>query len=122
MEMMKIEDLVNDIILIVLKKVGDLSAAGINQRKFYAKIIGYDEFGIWVDLPNYEIVISEDESGNPLQPDQVTREKINASVLIMWSHIVTLVHFPNRENFDFPSPFDINIGFNTTQSDNDDSD
>ena len=38
--MMKIEDIVNDVVLIVVEKSKGLAAAGIDKDKFYAKVIG----------------------------------------------------------------------------------
>lgn len=111
-KMMKIEDIINDVVLIVVEDAKGLNTAGIDQEKFYAKVIGYDEFGLWVEHPSFEVVISEDSEGKPLPPEKVTREKFCASVQVQWRNISTLVHFPNREGFDFPSPFDLQIGFN----------
>lgn len=111
-KMMKIEDIINDVVLIVVENAEGLATAGIDQDRFYAKVIGYDEFGLWVEHPNFEVVISEDSEGKPLPPEKVTREKFCASVQIQWRNISTLVHFPYREGFDFPSPFDRSIGFN----------
>ena len=110
-KMMKIEDIVNDVVLIVVGKSEGLAAAGIDKDKFFAKVIGFDEFGLWVEHPNFEVIISEDSKGKPLPPGKVTREKFCASVQVQWQHISTLVHFPNRGGFDFPSPFDRQIGF-----------
>ena len=42
--MMKIEDIVNDIVLIVLDNYEPLKGLGINEGKIYAHITGYDEF------------------------------------------------------------------------------
>ena len=38
-------------------------------------------------------------------------QKIEASILIPWGFIVSIAHFPGAEGFDFPSPFDSEIGF-----------
>jgi len=111
-KMMKIEDIINDVVLIVVENAEGLATAGIDQDRFYAKVIGYDEFGLWVEHPSFEVVISEDSEGKPLPPEKVIREKFYASVQIQWRNISTLVHFPDREGFDFPSPFDRSIGFN----------
>jgi len=65
-KMMKIEDIVNDVVLIVVEKSKGLAAAGIDKDKFYAKVIGFDQFGLWVEHPNFEVIISEDSKGKPL--------------------------------------------------------
>jgi len=38
-------------------------------------------------------------------------QKVEASILIPWGFIVSIAHFPGSEGFDFPSPFDSEIGF-----------
>ena len=37
---------------------------------------------------------------------------IDASILIPWGYIASIVHFPGEEGFDFPDPFATNLGFN----------
>ena len=111
--MMKIENVVNDIVLVILNESGPLKDVGIARDKFYTRVVGYDEFGIWLQHPNFEVVLSEDEKGKPLPPDQVKRERLDASVHIPWRNIASLIHFPEREGFDFPSPFERRMGFRT---------
>ena len=36
---------------------------------------------------------------------------VSASILIPWGFIASIVHFPGTEGFDFPNPFDSQIGF-----------
>jgi len=103
--MMKIEDIVEDIVLIVLSEHEPLKELGISQNKLFAKVVGYDENGIWIENPDFRI------------PDHSKKNKskayktVSASILIAWAYISSIVHFPNVEGFDFPSPFDQNIGF-----------
>jgi len=111
MVMMKMEDTVNDIVLAVLHEMETMKRIGITSQDFYARIVGYDNYGIWLEHPDFEVVVSEDEHGKPLPPEQVQREQIDASVFVPWGNVATLVHFPNREGFDFPSPFRKPIGF-----------
>lgn len=111
MEIMKIEETINDVVLVVVNEEGPLKAVGIEQKVFYSRVVGYDDFGIWFEHPNFEVVMSEDEHGKPLPPDQVKREHFDASVYIPWGNVATLVHFPQREGFDFPSPFKRKFGF-----------
>ncbi len=118
--MMKIEDIVNDIVLVALTGGEELHTVGIPNDKFYAKVLGYDEFGIWFDNPNFEIVISEDETGKPLPADKVSREVITSTIHIKWHYIASIVHFPEREGFDFPDPFSRSIGFIKEKNDNKD--
>ena len=44
--MMKIEDIVNDIVLVALTGGEALHSVGIPNDKFYAKVMGFDEFFI----------------------------------------------------------------------------
>ena len=110
-DMMTIEKIINDIVLILLHETEYLREVGIGGNKLFARVLGYDEYGLWIEHPKFEIAISEDDKGKPLPPDQVRREKLNASILISWKNIASLVHFPNRKGFDFPSPFERHIGF-----------
>ena len=38
-------------------------------------------------------------------------QSVTGSLLIQWSLITSIVHFPGVEDFDFPSPFESHIGF-----------
>ena len=111
MEFMKMEETINDVVLIVLNEAEHLKTIGIEPGPFYSRIVGYDEFGVWFEHPNFEVIISEDKSGKPLPADEVRRERYDASVHIAWMNIATIVHFPKREGFDFPSPFERKFGF-----------
>lgn len=116
MEVMKMEKTINDIVLVVLNEEGPLKDIGIAGNRFYSRIVGYDDFGVWLEHPNFEVMISEDDQGKPLPPDEVKRQRFDASIHIPWRNVATLVHFPKREGFDFPSPFKRKIGFPTEES------
>ncbi|SUZ59098.1 uncharacterized protein METZ01_LOCUS11952 [marine metagenome] len=105
--MMKIEDIVNDIVLIVLDNYEPLKGLGINEGKIYAHITGYDEFGIWMKHPKFRIP-KADINSTPKKP---AYQNVTASILIPWGFIASVVHFPNVEGFDFPNPFEKHIGF-----------
>ena len=53
----------------------------------------------------------EDNSGNPLPVSQHSKEKIAANFIVTWDNVNTLMHYPNRDGFDFPSEFEKHIGF-----------
>ncbi|MBT3217314.1 MAG: hypothetical protein HOD97_03580 [Candidatus Marinimicrobia bacterium] len=101
--MMKLENIIDDVVLLVLDNHEPLKELGIDQNKIYAKVLGYDDFGVWVLHPGINI------------PSPVGKKKksksVEASVLIPWPYISSVVHFPNVEGFDFPNPFEMNIGF-----------
>ena len=48
---MKIDDVLDDIVLIVLDGHEPLKELGVDQNKIYVKVVGYDEYGMWVDRP-----------------------------------------------------------------------
>ncbi len=102
--MMKIEFVVEDIILLVLENYDPLKKIGITKDKIFVKVKGYDENGIWIFHPNFEV------PSNNIKDKKKTR-KLKASILIPWAFIVSIIHFPGAEGYDFPSPFDQHIGF-----------
>ena len=102
--MMKIEKVVGDLILLVLDNHEPLKKIGIDQDKIFVKVKGYDENGMWIHHPGFQV--PNFDNGNK----QKTK-KIEASILIPWVFIVSIAHFPGEEGFDFPSPFEQHIGF-----------
>ena len=107
--MMKMADIVDDVVLLILDNHEPLKELGIDQSKVYAKVRGYDDFGVWVLHPG--INIPPPEGGKDKKSDTV-----EASVLIPWPYISSVVHFPGVEGFDFPNPFSKEIGFNIRNS------
>ena len=103
--MMKIEKVVGDLILLVLDKHEPLKKIGIDQDKIFVKVKGYDENGMWIHHPGFQVPNFDNGT------KQKTK-KIEASILIPWVFIVSIAHFPGAEGFDFPSPFEQHIGFN----------
>ena len=53
--MMTIARAINDVVLVVLKTPEILEPIGISQEKFFAKVLGYDETGLWVQFPDFEL-------------------------------------------------------------------
>ena len=105
MKMMKIEAIVGDIVLLVLNNHDPLQKVGIDQDKIFVKIKGYDENGIWIHHPNFNVPDIEDKK-------RKKTKRVEASVLIAWPFIISIVHFPGTDGFDLPSPFEKHIGFN----------
>ena len=102
--MMKIEEVVGDLILIVLDNHEPLKKIGIDQDKIFAHVKGYDENGIWIHHPGFQVPdITNEKSENA--------KSLEASILIPWVFIVSIAHFPGADGFDFPSPFKQHIGF-----------
>jgi hypothetical protein len=109
--MMSINNIVGDVVQVLLKEPGELSKLGFEKMSLFLQVVGIDEMGIWVGHPNYMVVKVNDDEGKPLPPDQQVRTQVEANFIIRWEQIATLVHFPNREGFDFPDPFEKHIGF-----------
>ena len=70
--MMKIEDIIDDIVLLVLSDHEPLKELGIEQNKLFAKVIGYDENGVWIENPDFRI--SEKSSEKVFR--EIYREKL----------------------------------------------
>ena len=102
--MMKIEEVVGDLILLILDNHEPLKKIGIDQDKIFVQVKGYDENGMWIHHPGFQVpdFYNEKEGGT---------QKVEASILIPWVFIVSIAHFPGVEGFAFPSPFDQHIGF-----------
>ena len=100
---MKIDNVLDDIVLIVLDGHEPLKELGVDQNKIYVRVVGYDEYGMWVDRPSFKIPIIK--NGN-LQSEK----DVAASMLIPWWFIASIVHFPDVEGFDFPN-LNTSIGF-----------
>ena len=43
--------------------------------------------------------------------NKIKREKVDANFLMRWEYIISVMHYPDREGYDFPSEFDLDIGF-----------
>ena len=54
-KMMKIEEIVGDLILIVLDNHEPLKKIGIDQDKIFVYVNGYDENGIWIHHPKFQV-------------------------------------------------------------------
>jgi len=109
--MFKTEDIIGDVIFISFHDKSILNHIGIDLEFGHFKVMGYDNFGLWVEHPNLYSVILEDSNGKPLPPGKEKKEHIEANIFVQWSNIKTLMHYPNRKGFDFPSEFDKDIGF-----------
>ena len=106
------EEIIGDIIFISFNDFERYIDFGVNSKSGHYLVKGYDNFGIWVQHPGIIIKHSEDAKGNPVPQDEMLTEKIDANFLITWDNVKSIMHYPGREGFDFPSEFDKNIGFN----------
>lgn len=105
--MMKIDDIVDDIVLLILDNHKPLKELGIVQNKVFARVKGLDEYGLWIEHPNFRLPKQVAE----VPPKKMKYQEVTASVLIPWGFLASVVHFPGVEGYDFPSPFEHPIGF-----------
>ena len=108
--MFNTEEIIGDIIYISFKDQNRYSDFGIVGNGHFL-IKGYDNIGIWVEHPNLILSTLTDEKGKPLPEHKIQKEKIDANFLITWDNVDSLMHYPNRKGFDFPSEFNIKYGF-----------
>lgn len=107
--MMTIEQIVGDVVLLILNNHEPLAELGITQKGLYAKVEGYDENGIWIEHPQFNIPkVNQDPNR---KSKKAATQSVTAEVLIPWAFIVSVVHFPGVEGFDFPNPFESPVGF-----------
>tara|TARA_Y100001960_G_C14222548_1_gene609745 strand:- start:324 stop:629 length:306 start_codon:yes stop_codon:yes gene_type:complete len=97
--MFKTEDIIGDIVFISLVNGEDLKQIGITKSGHFL-VKGFDHLGLWVQHPG---IITDNK--------EVTSYIKEGVFLVMWNQINTIMHYPNREGYDFPSEFDKEIGF-----------
>ena len=56
---MKIDHILDDVVLLILDGHRPLSELGIDKSKVYVKIVGYDEYGLWAYRPSFPVPISK---------------------------------------------------------------
>ena len=108
-EMMSMKNIAGDVVLLILANTEALADIGINQKSIYVKVLGYDEYGLWVEFLNFKIPKIKTAKGE--KPKRPIYQSVTGSLLMPWPFITSIVHFPNVEGFDYPSPFESNIGF-----------
>ena len=55
MDVMKIEEIVGDVILVILDNYEPLKKIGIENDKFFVRVKGYDEYGLWIYQPKFTV-------------------------------------------------------------------
>jgi len=109
--MMKIDKIIGDVILVTFRDPERLKDVGLNVKTGNFMVNGFDQFGLWLAHPGMFLIEETDKSGKPLPPAKQKREQIEANFLVTWDNIQTMVHFPDREGYDFPDEFDKSMGF-----------
>ena len=108
--MMQLEHIVGDVVCIVLRDPNSLKEINLNERINWLKVRGFDKMGLWVEHPDL-VVVKTEEGGKPIPPKKRTSERLDASVLITWDYVQTIMLYPNRDGYDFPSEFEREVGF-----------
>lgn len=106
------DDIIGDVVLFSFQDVTNFSDIGISDSKGHYLVKGLDHLGLWLQHPGLCIITSEDENGKPLPTSKHKKEEIEASFFVPWHQIKTMMHYPNREGYDFPKDlFKKKIGF-----------
>jgi hypothetical protein len=95
-----IDEIINKIVMFVLFNHEGLEPAGIKERKFYAKVVGRDAIGLWIENPKLETTRVRNDQGIIIPPEHRHHEEHMAHILIPWGNIRSVVHFPQRKDFD----------------------
>jgi hypothetical protein len=94
---MNISDAVGKKVMILFHSPKGLERLGIDDRTKYCRMVGFDNVGVWVENPAYEETPMRDDAGELLPPEQRERHRYVAHILIPWSNVRSIVHFPGRE-------------------------
>ena len=104
------EFIVNDVVYILFSQ--KFEALGIDSDEGYFKVMGHDHIGLWLQHPGIVKIDNKDDKGNSIPKDKRKKEVIDGVFLVPWGGIRTMMHFPDREGFDFPGVLDKDkIGF-----------
>jgi hypothetical protein len=113
--MFKSEDIIGDIVFISFNNKDCLKDIGIVSPSGHYLVKGYDHLGLWLQHPGVFIKKTKDENGNPIPLDIQKANQIDGVFLVMWGFINTIMHYPDRDGYDFPSEFNKDIGFKSNK-------
>lgn len=94
---MNIGDVVGTKVMVAFHSAKGLENLGIDDTTKYCRVVGFDHIGLWVENPGYEETPIRDEAGNLIPPEQRTRHRYVAQILIPWGNIRAIASFPDRE-------------------------
>ena len=97
--MFQTEDIIGDVVFVSLVNEQEFQSIGITRSGHYL-VKGLDNKGLWLQHP-----------GITTNNQEITSYIKEGLFLVMWNQINTIMHYPNREGYDFPSEFDKEIGF-----------
>ena len=114
------DDIIGDIIFISFQDVSQFVDVGISEPTGHYLVKGQDHLGLWLKHPGICIITAEDEFGKPLPTNQQVKEEIEATYFVPWHQVKSMMHYPDREGFDFPEDlFKKKIGFRQGDDDAD---
>ena len=109
--MLKIDDMIGDVLFIAFRDMGRMKEIGIDEQSGHFLLKGYDRIGIWLEHPGITIQHAEDVKGRPIPTNMQKCEEIDAVFIVNWDNINTMMHYPNRKGYDFPEKLRKEIGF-----------
>ena len=109
--MFKTEDIIGDLVFISFKDILRFQKIGILSETGHYLVKGFDHIGLWLEHPSVIIAQTVDKDGKPIPEKNIKRQKIDSIFLVTWDNIQTIMHYPNRDGFDFPSEFELDVGF-----------
>ena len=68
--MVEIERMMNDRVMLVLNSHEGLNKIGIAENHFYAKLVGYDRIGLWIENPEFTTTRVRDDDGHIIPPEK----------------------------------------------------
>ena len=97
MSPVNISDVVGNKVMVLFHSANGLDKIGIDDGTKYCRVVGFDNIGLWVENPNYEETPIRHGDGTLIAPEQRQREHYVANILIPWSNVRAVVHFPDRD-------------------------
>ena len=109
--MMNIDSIIGDIIFISFHDIEQYHEIGLTDKNKHFKLVGYDQVGLWLTHPGLIVTNSKDTVNTIKNKSKNNIEDIVAEFVVVWGNIKTIMHYPDRKNYDLPSEYDKNIGF-----------
>ena len=109
--MFTVENIIGDIVYLAFRDKSFLKRLAIPEEMSHFKVLGQDQLGLWIEHPQLTFCYTTDQNGEPVSKEKQKTEMVDAVFLVAWGNLDTVMHYPNREGYDFPSEFDTEIGF-----------
>jgi hypothetical protein len=120
--MIKLDDIIGDVIFVSFSNYERYKDIGISEPTGHFLLKGYDQLGLWLEHPGIVIIHAKDEAGIPLPSKDHSKEEFSANFVVTWNNVNTIMHYPDREGFDFPSEFKkMKLGFRFDADDGNDN-